>query len=97
MEDSQRHAEDSRGRAVEAEHSLDAITTAVTTLNDVNTQVASSAEEQSAVAEEMNRNVTSISDAAEGNSQAARQTTEASEQLAGLATELQMLVGRFKV
>ncbi len=97
MDESQRHAEDSRGRAVEAEHSLDAITAAVTTINDVNTQVASSAEEQSAVAEEMNRNVTSISDAAEGNSQAARQTTEASEQLAGLATELQMLVGRFKV
>ena len=82
---------------LEAEQSLDSIMSAVTTLNDVNTQVASSAEEQSAVAEEMNRNVTRISDAAEGNAQAALQTTEASDQLARLAAELQELVGHFKV
>ena len=97
MDASQKHAEDSRTRAVAAEHSLDAITASMTTLNDVNTQVASSAEEQSAVAEEMNRNVNSISDAAEGNAQAAHRTTEASEQLARLAEELQALVGHFKV
>ncbi len=97
MEESQRHAESSRASAVDAERSLNAITAAVTTINDVNTQVASSAEEQSAVAEEMNRNVTSISDAAEDNAQGARQTTDASEQLARLATELQDLVGHFRV
>lgn len=97
MEESQQHAESSRKSASEAEHSLDAITAAVTTINDVNTQVASSAEEQSAVAEEMNRNVTSISDAAEGNARGARQTTDASEQLARLAAELQELVGHFRV
>jgi methyl-accepting chemotaxis sensory transducer len=49
------------------------------------------------VAEEMNRNVTSISDAAEGNARIALQTTEASEQLARLAAELQELVGHFRV
>lgn len=97
MEESQQYAESSRKSASEAERSLDAITAAVTTINDVNTQVASSAEEQSAVAEEMNRNVTSISDAAEGNAQGARQTTDASEQLARLAAELQELVGHFRV
>ncbi|SDX73213.1 methyl-accepting chemotaxis protein [Allochromatium warmingii] len=97
MEDSRKHADDSRTRALDAEQSLDAITTAVTTLTDVNTMVASAAEEQSAVAEEMNRNVTRISDAAEGNAQIALQTTEASEQLARLAAELQDLVGHFKV
>jgi len=97
MEDSRKHAEDSRSRALEAGQALDAIATAVTTLNDVNTQVASSAEEQSMVAEEMNRNVTSISDAAEGNARIALQTTEASEQLARLAAELQELVGHFRV
>ncbi|TCT24126.1 methyl-accepting chemotaxis protein [Thiobaca trueperi] len=97
MIESQQYAQSSRASAAEAERSLDTITAAVTTINDVNTQVASSAEEQSAVAEEMNRNVTSISDAAEGNAQGARQTTEASEQLARLASELQTLVGRFRV
>ncbi|AFL72408.1 methyl-accepting chemotaxis protein [Thiocystis violascens] len=97
MEESQQYAESSRASAIKAEHSLDDITAAVTTINDVNTQVASAAEEQSAVAEEMNRNVTSISDAAEGNAQGARQTTDASEQLARLAAELQELVGHFRV
>lgn len=97
MEASQHHAENSRGRASDAERSLAAISEAVATIHDVNTQVASSAEEQSAVAEEMNRNVTSISDAAEGNAHGAHQTTQASEQLAQLAVELQALVGHFKV
>jgi len=97
MEDSQQRATESRESAIEAESSLDSITVAVTTINDVNTQVASAAEEQSAVAEEMNRNVSSIMDAAEGNAQSARLTTEASEQLARLAADLQNLVGHFKV
>ncbi|MFD2112923.1 methyl-accepting chemotaxis protein [Thiorhodococcus fuscus] len=97
MEDSQQRAVESRESSIEAESSLDAITMAVTTINDVNTQVASAAEEQSAVAEEMNRNVSSIMDAAEGNAQSARLTTEASEQLARLAADLQNLVGHFKV
>ncbi|MCG5515881.1 MULTISPECIES: methyl-accepting chemotaxis protein [unclassified Ectothiorhodospira] len=97
MEESQQYAQSSRDSAAEAGHSLDSITQAVSTINDVNTQVASSAEEQSAVAEEMNRNVTSISDAAEENAQGARETTQASEQLSRLANELQDLVGRFKV
>ncbi|EXJ16849.1 methyl-accepting chemotaxis protein [Imhoffiella purpurea] len=97
MEDSQQRADQSRASAIEAEGSLDSITLAVATINDVNTQVASAAEEQSAVAEEMNRNVSSIMDAAEGNAQAAHQTTEASEQLARLAADLQSLVGHFKV
>ncbi|AHK79404.1 chemotaxis protein [Ectothiorhodospira haloalkaliphila] len=97
MEESRQYAQSSRDSAAEAGHSLDSITQAVSTINDVNTQVASSAEEQSAVAEEMNRNVTSISDAAEENAQGARETTHASEQLSRLANELQDLVGRFKV
>ncbi|MBK1642046.1 methyl-accepting chemotaxis protein [Chromatium okenii] len=97
MEESQNYAQSSRASATEAAQSLDAITAAVITINDVNAQVASAAEEQSAVAEEMNRNVTSISDAAEGNAQGARQTTDASEQLARLAAELQELVGHFRV
>ncbi len=97
MEESQTYAQASRTSATEAAQSLDAISAAVVTINDVNAQVASAAEEQSAVAEEMNRNVTSISDAAEGNAQGARQTTDASEQLAHLAAELQELVGHFRV
>ncbi|QIK36980.1 methyl-accepting chemotaxis protein [Caldichromatium japonicum] len=97
MEGSRHHAEDSRNRALEAGEALDNITGAINTLSDVNSQVASSAEEQSAVAEEMNRNVSGISDAAEFNARAALETAKASEQLAKLAAELQGLVGQFRV
>ncbi|WPL18609.1 Methyl-accepting chemotaxis protein 4 [Thiorhodovibrio winogradskyi] len=96
MEQSQHHARSSLESSAEANHSLEAITKSVTTINDVNTQLASSADEQSAVAEEMNRNVTSISDAAEGNAQAAAETKAASEQLSALARELATLVERFR-
>ncbi|EIC22653.1 methyl-accepting chemotaxis protein [Thiorhodovibrio frisius] len=96
MEQSQQHAQSSLDSSAEANQSLEAISSSVITINDVNTQLASSAEEQSAVAEEMNRNVTRISDAAEGNAQAAAETKAASEQLSTLAGELEALVERFK-
>ncbi|MBK5970494.1 MULTISPECIES: methyl-accepting chemotaxis protein [Thiorhodovibrio] len=96
MQESQRHAHSSLESSAEANHSLEAITSSATTINDVNLQLASSAEEQSAVAEEMNRNVTRISDAAEGNARSAAETKAASEQLTTLAAELEALVERFK-
>ena len=97
MDESRRLALDNRDRALAAGEALDDIAHAVNTLNDVNAQVASSAEEQSAVTEAMSRNVTGISDAAEDNARAAQQTAESSEQVAQLASELQELVGQFKV
>ncbi len=97
MEDSQSQAQVGLERAAEANHALQAITQAVSTISDINNQLASAAEEQSAVTEEMNRNVTSISDAAEGNAQGSRETKESSEQLTQLANALQALVSHFKL
>jgi len=77
--------------------SLTAITSAVATISDMNIQIASAAEEQSAVAEEMNRNITNINQVAELTATGAGQTTVASEELARLAVELQELVQQFKV
>ncbi|MBK1648328.1 methyl-accepting chemotaxis protein [Rhabdochromatium marinum] len=96
MQHSQQHAQSSLESSAEANKSLGAITDSATIINDVNTQLASSAEEQSTVAEEMNRNVTRISDAAEGNARSAAETKEASEHLTALAAELTSLVERFK-
>ena len=80
-----------------AAESLAEIAGAVATINDMNTQIASAAEEQSAVAEEINRNVVNIS---HGSAQSARGTEQAalaSGELARLATDLQQLVAQFKV
>ena len=96
MEEGRNQAERSVEQAAKAGESLQAITRAVTTITDMNTQIASAAEEQSAVAEEMNRNVVNISGVADQTAQGAQQTASASEQLAALAAQLQSMIGQFK-
>ncbi|OZB35065.1 MAG: hypothetical protein B7X44_10950, partial [Halothiobacillus sp. 15-55-196] len=63
--------EASIGAMNETEHSLQAITQSVQTINDLNFQIASAAEEQSAVTEEMNRNVQKISSISEQSAEGA--------------------------
>jgi len=77
--------------------SLTSITASVNSIKDINMQVASAAEEQSAVAEEIKRNVSSISGNAEGTTAGAQKTLQASEQMSELSSKLQSLVGGFKV
>ncbi len=84
-------------RAASAGQSLQTITAAVASINDMNAHIASAAEEQSAVADEINRNIVTISEVAEQNTENANQTSRASEELAHLATELQNLVAQFKI
>ena len=66
-------------------------------ISDRNLQIATAAEEQSAVAEDINRNVTEINDVAIQVSAGAEQTAATSLELARLAEQQQQLVGRFKV
>jgi len=84
-------------QANEAAESLSAITRAVETINEMNTQIASASEEQSAVSEEINKNVTSISQISEQTASGSEQTTNAATELAQLASDLQNLVGQFKI
>ena len=56
-----------------------------------------SPEQQSAVAEEINRNITNISRIADTTSADATQTSQISEELVRLAAELNRLVGQFKL
>ncbi len=96
METSRSRAQVGVEQAAQAGTSLDSITRSVTTINDMNAQIASAAEEQSAVAEEINRKISTISDVAQSTAQGAQQTATASEQLAQLAEQLQSLMGRFR-
>jgi len=63
----------------------------------MNLQIATAAEEQSAVAEEINRNVTRISNIADNTSSGATQTAHSSEDLLRLTAELRRLVSQFKL
>ncbi len=80
-----------------ASETLDRIRTAVSTITEMTTQIATAAEEQSRTAEEMNRNLTTIRDIAQHNTEGAGQTQQAVAQLAVQTGELGGLVGRFRV
>jgi methyl-accepting chemotaxis protein len=80
-----------------AGEALQTINVAVDKISSMNTQIASAAEEQSSVTEEINRSIVSINEVAEQSATGAQQTSEASADLARLADQLKVLVDRFKV
>ncbi len=77
--------------------SLTNITRTVSAIQAMNQQIAAAAEQQSAVAEEINRSVLNVRDVSEQTSAATEQTAASSVELARLGTHLQTLVGKFKV
>ncbi|MES9942332.1 MAG: methyl-accepting chemotaxis protein [Candidatus Thiodiazotropha sp. 6PLUC7] len=84
-------------QAASAGQALQKINTAVTRISEMNTQIASAAEEQSSVTEEINRSIISINSVSEQSASGAQQTALASDELARLAEQLKTLVDRFKV
>ena len=81
----------------QAQEAFTAIVDMINEINDMNTQIASASEEQSAVSEEINRNVVVISDVARQTSEGSGRIAESSERVSGLAEELQGLVRQFRV
>ncbi|MBK5304595.1 cache domain-containing protein [Pseudomonas sp. TH35] len=84
-------------QANEAGASLDAMAQLIGTINSMNAQIASAAEEQTAVAEEINRSVHQIAvavDSVAGETQLGAQT---SRSLADLGQRLGKLVGQFRI
>ena len=80
-----------------AGEALGSITRTVSTIQGMNQQIAAAAEQQSAVAEEINRSVLNVRDVSEQTAAASEETAASSTELARLGTHLQTLVGRFKV
>lgn len=73
------------------------ITRTVAVIQEMNPQIAAAAEEQTAVAEEINRSVMKVKDVSEQTSAASQETAAASVELARLGSDLQVWVGKFKV
>lgn len=63
----------------------------------MNMQIATAAEEQSLVADEINRSVVNVNGIADQSAAAVEETSAASAELAQLGQALQGLVGRFKI
>ncbi|MFT0865133.1 methyl-accepting chemotaxis protein [Pseudomonas sp. CAM1A] len=77
--------------------SLGTITRTVSSIQSMNQQIATAAEQQSAVAEEINRSVMNVRDISDQTSAASEETASSSVELARLGTHLQGLVGRFRL
>ncbi|WP_417663148.1 methyl-accepting chemotaxis protein [Pseudomonas sp.] len=86
-----------REQANHAGTSLDAIAQLIGTINAMNAQIASAAEEQTAVAEEINRSVHKIAVAVDSVADETQQGAHTARNLAGLGDRLGSLVGQFRI
>ncbi|MFZ4967216.1 MULTISPECIES: methyl-accepting chemotaxis protein [Pseudomonas] len=97
MGNSHRQAQGSVEQVSQAVTALRQIGDAVTVITDMNLQIASAAEEQSAVAEEINNNVATIRDVTESLSGQANESARVSQSLNQLANQQQGLMDQFRV
>ena len=84
-------------QANQAGESLDAMAQLIGTINSMNAQIASAAEEQTAVAEEINRSVHQIAVAVDNVADETQQSAQTTRSLAQLGQRLGDLVGQFRI
>ena len=97
MDASRKLAESSVNQSEKAGQDLSLIVNHIQHVSDMATQIATAAEQQSMVAEDMNRNVSGINDSALEMSQSASQLAQESELLAGLSRSLDERLAVFKL
>jgi methyl-accepting chemotaxis protein len=97
MNTSQEQAQAVVARAKLADSSLATIANSVVKIDEMSTAIATAAEQQNTVAENLNSNIKNINDMALANSTSVQQTTKAGNDLSRLAQELQTRVEQFKV
>lgn len=96
MQSSRQLAQQTVEQTLQAESALAKIRQEVGSINEMNAQIATAAEEQSAVAEEVNQSVTRIHDSTVASSAASNQVASSSADLTQLAQELNRKVGYFR-
>ena len=84
-------------QATQTGESLKSISDTVNHISDINTQIASAVEEQSVVAEDINKNVVLVDDLAQRGEDASNNIASANEQLNQLAEDLANKVSQFKI
>ena len=97
MHSSNRQAEGSVQQVELAVAALRRIGESVSVITDMNLQIASAAEEQSSVADEINRNISSIRDVTEAITLQADESAQISQSLNQLANQQQALMDQFRV
>ena len=83
--------------AAKANDSLNTITFSVGTITEMNTQIASAAEEQTAVANEVSQSIQKIADTAEHGKRNTDELADTSDRITVLQQRLNTLVARFRI
>lgn len=96
MDQSRDAAEKTAQDAHQTRESLEQIVAAVGVILDMNTQIATAAEEQSQVAQDMDHNISDISLQSRRTADYAKQTVDATDQISGHIQKLMEELGRFK-
>lgn len=97
MEKGSKLAEQTLERARSAGGTIQEMAEAVEEIRQYNSQIATAAEQQTSVAEDINQNVTLIRDVGEQSATSTEQVSAASEELARLAEGLSTQVAQFRV
>ena len=97
MEESQQSCVRSVDSSRAISDSLGSVTSAVTAINDMSTQIATAATEQSSVTEEINRNVFAIQEIVNELLHSSEDAARVSQTVSQEGTNLGKLVGQFKI
>ncbi|WP_299177830.1 PAS domain-containing methyl-accepting chemotaxis protein [uncultured Neptuniibacter sp.] len=82
-------------QSIDTANSLNTIHSSIELISDMNTQIASAVEQQSAVADEINRSVYSIRDMSEQNMTAVTTSSQTSEQMLDISRDFSELSAQF--
>ena len=97
IESGQRRSEEGAEQVQHAGQMLQRITQAVEAIRDMNRQIATAAEEQTSVAEDISRNLIEITRIATANQQAVKHTEQAGQRLHGLSGQLGQVTAQLGV
>lgn len=97
MHSSHSMAEETVSQSAQVQQALENILGAVGIIVDQNQQIAAAAEEQTAVAHDIDRNIVAINEAGQRTAEGAGHTEQASRELTELVGRLQQLIGAFRV
>ncbi|MFJ4457329.1 methyl-accepting chemotaxis protein [Pseudomonas sp. NPDC089392] len=95
MEAGHRQAQEGVDRVMQADEALVGISEAVANITDMATQIAAATEEQTAVADEISRNISTIAELADQTAEQAQHSALLSEELSSTAGSQYSLVERF--
>lgn len=97
MEVNSEYGENSHQATLETNHKIEDIQLAMQDINDMNSQIATAAEEQSCTSQELSKNTVMISQLSADNLNSFSRVTASSEQLSSLAHQLNDKLGKFKL